>query len=319
MMMSENENLNKPKQDYTYEHEVGCTCGCDPAAFQKYKKEMIVKLVISAVFFAAGYILSEFTSAPAFTSLICFAVSYIVVGFQVVRDAISLVLEGSIFNEYLLISVVSIGALAIKEFHEGCAVMLLFAIGDFLQSMAVSKSQNKINNMIVDSDVSDEEVNNEHSNLSRLENEVNGTGGTNRFITRFAQWYTPAVFVIAIAVAVVPPLFLGGEWKEWIYRALSSLVIGCPCAIVISVPLSFYFGIGAVVRDEKNGECYAKRASLIARENIILTLAVKLVVLILVVFLDRELPMWLAVFSDIGICLLAILNSVRAAIVKKNK
>ncbi|MFR5876664.1 MAG: hypothetical protein ACLUFN_09275 [Eubacterium sp.] len=310
--MSENEN-----QGYTYEHEVGCTCGCDPAAFQQYKKEMLIKIAISAVFFAAGYAVSEFTSLPAFIYLICFGVSYIAVGFQVVRDAVSLALEGSFFNEYLLISVVSIGALAIKEFHEGCSVMLLFAIGDFLQSMAVSKSQNKINNMIVDSDVSDDEVNDEQSNLSKLENEVNGTGGTNRFITRFAQWYTPAVFIIAIAVAVIPPLFFNGEWKEWIYRALSSLVIGCPCAIVISVPLSFYFGIGAVVRDEKNGEHYAKRASIIAKENIVVSLAVKLVVLVLVVFLDRELPIWLAEFSDIGICLLAILNSVRAAIVKK--
>lgn len=315
--MAQNKNPDNSEQGYTYEHEVGCTCGCDPAAFQQYKKEMMIKIAISAVFFAAGYIISEFTSLPAFAYLICFGISYIAVGFQVVRDAVSLVLEGNIFNEYLLISVVSIGALAIKEFHEGCAVMLLFAAGDFLQSMAVSKSQNKINNMIVDSDVSDEEVNNEHSNLSKLENEVNGAGNTNRFITRFAKWYTPVVFVIAIAVAIIPPLFFGGEWKEWIYRALSSLVIGCPCAIVISVPLSFYFGIGAVVRDEMNGEHYAKRASLIAKENIVLTLAVKLVVLVLVVFLDRELPMWLAVFSDIGICLLAILNSVRAAIVKK--
>lgn len=317
--MAQNDNIEQDSawQGYTYEHEAGCTCGCNPEAFRKYKKEMLAKLVISAVFFAAGYILSELTSLPAFTYLICFAISYITVGFQVIRDAVSLVIDGNVFNEYLLISVVSIGALAIKEYHEGCAVMLLFAVGDFLQSMAVSKSQNKINSMIVDSNVSDEEVNDEHSNLSKLENEVNGTGGTNRFITRFAQWYTPVVFVIAIAVALIPPLFFDGEWKEWIYRALSSLVIGCPCAIVISVPLSFYFGIGAVVRDEKNGAHYAKRASVIAKENIVLTLAVKLAVLVLVVFLDKELPMWLAVFSDIGICLLAMLNSVRAAIVKK--
>ena len=134
--MSENENI-EPAQ----EHQVGCTCGCDPAAFQEYKKEMTVKIIISAVFFAAGYVISEFTSISSYVYLICFAISYIAVGFGVIRDALMLVGNKNFFNEYLLISVVSIGALAIKEYHEGCAVMLLFAIGDFLQSLAVSKSQ----------------------------------------------------------------------------------------------------------------------------------------------------------------------------------
>ena len=87
---------------------------------------------------------------------------------------------------------------------------------------------------------------------------------------------------------------------------------------MISVPLSFYFGIGAVVKDEKNGDFYAKRATRISKENIALTLAVKAVILVLVVFLDKEPPMWLAVFSDVGICLLAILNSLRAALIKKS-
>lgn len=317
----ENQDIEVEAESYTYEHEVGCTCGCDPAAFQEYKKQAIVKIVISAIFFGIGYAISEFFPvAPQpveYLALLSFAVSYIVVGFSVVRDALALLLSGNVFNEYLLISVVSLGALGIKEYHEGCAVVLLFAIGDLLQGMAVSKSQDKINQMIVDSDVSEEEVNDENSTLSKLEDEVNGAGGTNRFITRFAQWYTPLVFVIALGVILIPPIFLNGEWKEWIYRGLSALVVGCPCAIVIAVPLSFYFGIGAVVKDEKNGKFYSKRASKIAKENIVLALAVKLVVLILVVFMNQELPMWLAVFSDVGICLLAILNSVRSAIIKK--
>lgn len=316
-----NQNLDGKRQEYAYEHEAGCTCGCNPEAFREYKKQAVFKIVLSAVFFAIGYVISEFFSdAPqivSYISLICFAVSYIAVGFSVIRDALVLVLDGNVFNEYLLISVVSLGALAIREFHEGCSVMLLFAIGDLLQGMAVSKSQDTINSMIVNSDVSDEEVNDENSILSQLEDEVNGAGGTNRFITRFAKWYTPLVFVIAVAVILIPPIFLDGVWKEWIYRGLSALVVGCPCAIVISVPLSFYFGIGAVVRDEKNGKFYAARALRIAKENIVLALAVKLVVLIMVVFMNRELPMWFAVFSDTGLCLLAILNSVRSAIVKK--
>ncbi len=315
--MADNNVENQNSNPYQYEHEVGCTCGCDPQAFKQYKNQMIVKIVISAVCFAAGYVLGEFTKAPEYVALICYAVSYITVGFGIVRDAIALLIDGNVFNEYLLIAVVSIGALAMKEYHEGCSVVLLFAIGDLLQSLAVSKSQNKINDMIINSDVSDEEVNNEGSILSKLENEVNGSGNTNRFITRFAKIYTPIVFLICALVVVIPPVFMQGEWKEWIYRGLSALVVGCPCAIVISVPLSFYFGIGAVVRDEHNGEKYAKRAKKIAMENIVVTLAVKVVILVLVVFLDQEPPMWLAVFSDIGICLLAILNSVRSAVVKK--
>ncbi len=109
--MSENENI-EPAQ----EHQVGCTCGCDPAAFQEYKKEMTVKIIISAVFFAAGYVISEFTSISSYVYLICFAISYIAVGFGVIRDALMLVGNKNFFNEYLLISVVSIGALAIKEY-----------------------------------------------------------------------------------------------------------------------------------------------------------------------------------------------------------
>lgn len=315
--MSENNIENKQNNPYQYEHEVGCTCGCDPQAFNEYKKQMIFKIITSALCFVVGYVLSEFTNAPEYIAMICYAISYIVVGFGIVRDAIALLIDGNVFNEYLLIAVVSIGALAMKEYHEGCSVVLLFAIGDLLQSLAVSKSQNKINEMIINSDVSDEEVNNEGSVLSKLEDEVNGSGNTNRFITRFAKIYTPVVFLICALVIVIPPVFMQAEWKEWIYRGLSALVVGCPCAIVISVPLSFYFGIGAVVKDEKNGIKYAKRAKKIAMENIVVTLAVKVVILVLVVFLDQEPPMWLAVFSDIGICLLAILNSVRSAIVKK--
>ncbi len=63
------------------------------------------------------------------------------------------------------------------------------------------------------------------------------------FITKFARYYTPAVCIGALVLAFVPPLFLG-NWLDWIMRALTFLVISCPCALVISVPLSFFGGIG---------------------------------------------------------------------------
>jgi Cd2+/Zn2+-exporting ATPase len=71
---------------------------------------------------------------------------------------------------------------------------------------------------------------------------------TERFITRFARYYTPVVVSAAALVAIIPPLILGQEWHEWIYRALIFLVISCPCALVISVPLGFFGGIGGAAR-----------------------------------------------------------------------
>ncbi len=66
-----------------------------------------------------------------------------------------------------------------------------------------------------------------------------------RFITRFAKWYTPAVFFLSAAVMLLPPLTGHGDWREWIYRGLVMLVISCPCALVISIPLGYFGGIGA--------------------------------------------------------------------------
>lgn len=65
------------------------------------------------------------------------------------------------------------------------------------------------------------------------------------FITRFARYYTPAVVIGAVVLAVIPPLFLGQSWAEWVRRACTFLVISCPCALVISVPMSFFSGTGA--------------------------------------------------------------------------
>lgn len=79
--------------------------------------------------------------------------------------------------------------------------------------------------------------------LDLVENAASKKARTENFITRFARWYTPAVVIGAVMLAVIPPVFLG-HWVDWIHRALLFLVISCPCALVISIPLSFFGGIG---------------------------------------------------------------------------
>lgn len=85
--------------------------------------------------------------------------------------------------------------------------------------------------------------------LNLVENAGSKKAKTENFITRFARYYTPSVVGAAILIAVIPPLIIGDNvWKEWIYRALTFLVVSCPCALVISVPLSFFGGIGGASR-----------------------------------------------------------------------
>lgn len=84
--------------------------------------------------------------------------------------------------------------------------------------------------------------------LDLVENASTRKARSEQFITRFARWYTPVVVVSAVLVAVVPPLVTGGEWANWLERALIFLVISCPCALVISVPLTFFGGIGGASR-----------------------------------------------------------------------
>ncbi len=80
--------------------------------------------------------------------------------------------------------------------------------------------------------------------LELVENAGSRKSESENFISRFARIYTPAVVILAVLLALLPPLFLGGNWNTWIYRALSFLVVSCPCALVISIPLSFFGGLG---------------------------------------------------------------------------
>lgn len=86
--------------------------------------------------------------------------------------------------------------------------------------------------------------------LNLVENAAEKKAESENFITRFAKYYTPIVVIGALLLGLIPPLILGGGWGDWIYRALTFLVISCPCALVISIPLSFFGGLGGA---SKNG------------------------------------------------------------------
>lgn len=316
---------------HKHNHEE-CNCGHEhhhEHGSEVNKKEFWTKIIISGVFFIAGYIINEAFTQPAslkYAAMACFAVSYLVVGFEIIREAVEGIMHKNFFNENFLMAIASVGAFAIGEYAEGCAVVLLYTIGEFLQDLAVGKSRKSITDMIKSApqkvhiekggklvDVDPEDVQpgdiftvnpgekieldgvvesgSAEVDTSALTGEsipasvsagdtvysgsVNADGmlkikaikaysdstvsrildmiqdadskksHAEKFITRFAKYYTPAVCLVALLIILVPPIFFGGEWKEWAYRGLSALVVSCPCAIVISIPLSFFSGLGA--------------------------------------------------------------------------
>jgi Cd2+/Zn2+-exporting ATPase len=84
--------------------------------------------------------------------------------------------------------------------------------------------------------------------IDLVENASHKKAQTENFITTFARHYTPIVVALALLLAIIPPLIWGGEWAIWLHRGLIFLVISCPCALVIAIPLGFFSGIGAVAK-----------------------------------------------------------------------
>lgn len=322
-------------EHHDHHHGDGCGCGHDHAHEELNKKDFAFKVGVGGALLIIGYILHELTekgtiNLPAAIPLVCFGISYLIVGFSIIKEAVEGIIHGDIFNENFLMSIASLGAFAVGEYTEGCAVMFLFTIGEFLQSLAVQRSRKSIKNMLeltpqqikvcrdnqeiivspeevvigdimiinpgdkididgeiiegsaevdmkaltgesipVSKTVGDEvlagSVNldgairvraaKEYKDstvakiLDMLEDAEDKKSAAEHFITRFARIYTPIVCAVALGIMLIPPLFMGGEWKEWIYRGLSALVVSCPCALVISIPLSFFGGIGACSKE----------------------------------------------------------------------
>lgn len=317
------------------EHNHEHACSCEHNHEDINKGQFLFKLIGGGFFLIAGYILNEVAEKgkidlPDFSFLVCFMLSYLIVGFDIIKEAVEGVMHKDIFNENLLMTIASLGAFAVDEYSEGCMVVFLFTIGEFLQGLALDKSRKSIKNMleakvevvnIIDGEkekaISPEEVKigdlmiirpgekldidgvitdgtsqfdmksltgetipvtkgvgdsvlagsvsldgtvtvkaekeYKDSTVSRildmLEKSQDKKSHAQKFITRFARIYTPIVCLIAVLIMVVPPLFFNGQWHEWLYRGLSALVVSCPCALVISIPLSFFAGIGACSRE----------------------------------------------------------------------
>ncbi len=294
------------------------------------QKNVLYRIIISAVLLAAIWIVSEFADMPWWLEGILYLIPYFVVGYDILRKAVKGILKGQVFDENFLMAIATIGAIGLKEFREGVAVMLFYQVGELFQSCAVGKSRKNIAalmdirpdyaNVMVDGnlervDPDDVEIGTEiivnpgekvpidgvvtggssTLNTSALTGEsvpreiacgdeiisgcINLTGvikvrttkefgestvskildmvenssmkksRSENFITRFAKYYTPIVCYSALALAILPPLVsliigVSPEWQKWVIRALTFLVISCPCALVISIPLSFFGGIG---------------------------------------------------------------------------
>ena len=257
-----------------------------------------------------------------------YLIPYALVGWDVLWKALRNIKNGQVFDENFLMSVATIGAMAVGEYPEGVAVMLFYQVGELFQSVAVSRSRRSIAQLmdirpdcayveregeIVETDPEEvavgeiivikpgervpldglvregssaldtaaltgeslprdvgpeEEVISGCVNLSGVlrvevskpygqstvarildlvENSSEKKAKAEHFITKFARYYTPVVVFAALALAVIPSL-LDGQWGVWVPRALNFLVVSCPCALVISIPLSFFGGIGGASR-----------------------------------------------------------------------
>ena len=289
-----------------------------------------IAVIVAGLLFMLYEVLSSFVpsiSLPESIETPIYYVAYILLAFPVLRIAGRNILKGEVFDENFLMSIATLGAIAIDALPEAVGVILFYRIGEFFEEKATDRSRTEIMNAVdmrpqevrvvdtgcggeivvmapekvevgwtievrpgdlipLDGTVLEGETRvntapvtgepvpvravpgtqlmsgciNESGRitmrvdkvleesmvtkiLDAVENAASSKPKIDRFITRFARVYTPIVVALALAVAIIPSL-ITGEWHKWIYTALTFLVISCPCALVLSVPLAFFSGIG---------------------------------------------------------------------------
>ena len=296
----------------------------------------IIKIVAAAVLLAIAAIIEKHTPGwKTWQHLLLYMVPYLIAGYDTLKEAAEALLHGEALDENFLMSIATLGALAIgffpgaeTQFPEAVFVMLFFQVGELFEGIAEGRSRKAVSHLM---DIRPDTANLEkdgtitaispasvavgeiivirpgervpidgaviegsssldtsaltgesvprtvreggeilsgcvnlsgvlrvrttkpfgESTASRIlelvEDAAANKSSSEKFITRFAKIYTPVVVALALAVAIVPPLF-NGEWNTWIYRGLMFLVVSCPCALVISIPLAFFGGIGGASR-----------------------------------------------------------------------
>ncbi|MBN8700344.1 MAG: cadmium-translocating P-type ATPase [Chitinophagales bacterium] len=303
--------------------------GGDQSAFQMFLPAIIsLLLLLTAIAFDNWIIQSWFTG---WVRIVWYVAAYLPVGFPVMKEAVEGMGKGEIFSEFLLMSIATIGAFAIRQYPEAVAVMLFYAVGEVFQTLAVKRAKSNIKALldqrpdevtIIENEqpktIKAEEVNigslvqlkpgeklgldgelisdtasfntaaltgeskpdtkqkgdavlagminlnsvslvkvttaYTDSKLSKILNLVqNATAQkapTELFIRKFAKIYTPIVVLLAVLICLVPMVLVKDYvFNDWLYRALVFLVISCPCALVISIPLGYFGGIGAASRN----------------------------------------------------------------------
>jgi Cd2+/Zn2+-exporting ATPase len=224
----------------------GHDCTCDDCMEEHHHHEhhgfdtvMVWRLVAAAVLFIGGLVTEG--TAPV-VSTVLNVVAILAAGYDVFLSAIANAIHKRLFDESLLMSIVAIASVIIGEASEGASVMILYQLGELFQGYAVAKVRHNIEGLMENRSPQASEV------LSDVRSDKGEKGKTEEFITHFAHVYTPVVLAIAVVIAIVSPLLLRTTVVEGIYRALVLMVIACPCAIVISVPLSYFAGIGGATR-----------------------------------------------------------------------
>ena len=293
-------------------------------------KKMLYFIIPSLLLFIIGILLRYYYGMDNAFVFGIFTMSYLLVGWKVLRNAVVNSVRGNVFDENFLITIATLGAFAIREYPEAVGVMLFYVVGEFFQDLAVNRSRRSIKSLLalkaeyaslkvgekivkvkpeelkvgdiivikpgervpVDGIIIEgssnvdtsaltgesvprtvkegEEILSGMVNLSGLltvkvtkelkestisrilelvENASARKAKTEKLITRFARYYTPAVVGLAALIALIPPLAFGEPFSDWFYRALVLLVISCPCALVLSIPLGYFGGIGKSARE----------------------------------------------------------------------